>query len=168
MAAAGGLAITLLETSPALKILATSREPLGRPGEFRFPLTGLGMAAEAAWVGDAEQLFEQRASEVRPDLIHDDDMRLAVASICRHLDGMPLAIELAAARVDTMSPAEIDRHLSDRFSLLSDGRADRPATPVAPGLARLELQPPHPGRKEWLRLPRHLQRTVRRVGCAGR
>jgi len=127
IAAAGDLAIILLEAAPGLKILATSREPLGRTGEVRFPLAGLGMAEGAASVGDAERLFEQRATEVRPDLIHDDDVKLAVASICRHLDGMPLAIELAAARVDTMSPAEIDRHLSDRFSLLADTRVDRPA-----------------------------------------
>jgi predicted ATPase len=125
--AAGNMAIKLLEAAPTLKILATSREPLGRPGEFRFPLTGLGMAEETGSSGDAERLFAQRASEVRPDLIHDEDMRPAIASICRHLDGLPLAIELAAARVDTLSPDEIDRHLSDRFSLLSDGRADRPA-----------------------------------------
>jgi tetratricopeptide (TPR) repeat protein len=76
-------------------------------------------------VGDAEQLFAVRAAAVQPGFAIDEANREDVSAICRHLDGMPLAIELAAARVDTLSPAEIARHLGDRFRLLADAHADR-------------------------------------------
>jgi len=123
----GELSVRLLEMAPNVKILATSRRALGRDGEVRFPLEGLDTSSEAAQSGDAERLFEARAAGVQPEFTLDETTQPEVASICRHLDGMPLAIELAAARADVLSPGEIDRHLSDRFLLLADERADRPA-----------------------------------------
>lgn len=120
------LALKLLEMAPRVKILATSRRVLGGKGEVRFLLDGLDTSSEARLPGDAERLFEERAAAVRSEFTLEEANLGEVASICRHLDGMPLAIELAAARIDVLSPAEIDRHLSDRFLLLADERPDRP------------------------------------------
>jgi non-specific serine/threonine protein kinase len=114
------LVATLLETVPDLKILATSRRALGPPGEVRFPLEGLATSTAAEPIFDAERLFEARAIEVRRGFSLNETTRPFVASICRHLDGMPLAIELAAARTDVLSPSEIDGHLARRFALLAD------------------------------------------------
>jgi len=124
---AGGLAVRLLELAPDVKILATSRQALGREGEFRCLLDGLDTSHEGTQSGDAERLFETRAAAVHPEFVLDETTQPQVASICRHLDGMPLAIELAASRVDVLSPTEIDRLLSDRFLLLTDGRVERSA-----------------------------------------
>ena len=124
---AGELAVRLLEMAPDVKILTTSRQVLGREGEVRCPLDGLDTSSDEARSGDAERLFETRATAVRPNFTLDEMTQPQVASICRHLDGMPLAIELAAARVDVLSPAEIDRLLSDRFLLLTDARVEWPS-----------------------------------------
>ena len=124
-AAAGELAVRLLQAAPGLKILATSRQPLGREGEIRFPLDGLRTSSEGAPPEDAERLFAVRAAAVRPEFTLDGTNQPEVASICRHLDGIPLAIELSAARVDVLAPAEIDRHLEERFLLLADQRVER-------------------------------------------
>ncbi len=75
--------------------------------------------------GDAEALFAIRAGAVQPGFALGESNRTDVSSICRHLDGLPLAIELAAARVDTLSPSEIAQHLDDRFRLLAGDHADR-------------------------------------------
>lgn len=125
--AAGELAVRLLQAAPGLKILATSRQALGREGEIRFPLDGLNTASEGAPPEDAEQLFAVRAAAVRPEFTLEGANQQSVASICRHLDGLPLAIELSAARVDVLAPAEIDHHLGERFLLLADQRIERPA-----------------------------------------
>lgn len=123
--AVAALAPSLLETAPNLKILATSRQVLGSDGEIRFPVEGLATSAQDESFFDAERLFEARAAAVRVDFGLAGPNRSAVASICRHLDGMPLAIELAAARVDVLSPAEIDGQLSSRFAMLSDQPGQR-------------------------------------------
>ena len=124
--AAGDLAARLLGGAPDLRILATSRRALDTVGEHRFRLDGLDTGGGDASIGEAQRLFEERAVAVRPGFALDDSALPAVTSICRHLDGMPLAIELAAARADTLSPAEIDGYLVDRFRLLEDPHQERP------------------------------------------
>ncbi|OWA14260.1 AfsR family transcriptional regulator [Streptomyces sp. CS159] len=108
------LAETLLTRCPGLTVLATSREPLGVPGESVRPV-------EPLTPGQARRLFAARASAVRPDadaVLRDEG---AVAEICRRLDGLPLAIELAAARLRLLTPREIADRLDDRFRLLTSG-----------------------------------------------
>ncbi|WP_326766819.1 winged helix-turn-helix domain-containing protein [Streptomyces sp. NBC_01591] len=115
--AAATLAETLLTHCPQLRILATSREPLGVPGESVRPVGPLP-------ADPAHRLFAERARAVRPDFdpeqetAHDLE---AVAEICRRLDGQPLAIELAAARLRMLSPRQIADRLDDRFLLLTGG-----------------------------------------------
>ncbi|MFJ9676376.1 BTAD domain-containing putative transcriptional regulator [Streptomyces sp. NPDC101221] len=112
--AAARLAETLLTRCPGLTILATSREPLGVPGESVRPVEPL--SPEQAF-----RLFTARAGAVRPDadvVLRDEE---AVAEICRRLDGLPLAIELAAARLRLLTPREIADRLDDRFRLLTSG-----------------------------------------------
>ncbi len=120
---AGRLATRLLAGAPGLRILATSRRALDTVGEYRYRLEGLGTSGNGS--GDAERLFEARAAAVRPGSLLDGATLPAVSSICRHLDGMPLAIELAAARTDALSPAEIEGYLLDRFLLLGDPNTER-------------------------------------------
>ncbi|MFF2362227.1 BTAD domain-containing putative transcriptional regulator [Streptomyces sp. NPDC058122] len=112
--AAAELAETLLTRCPGLTILATSREPLGIPGESVRPVEPLPP-------DPARRLFTERASVVRPDAataLHDS---AAVDEICRRLDGLPLAIELAAARLRMLTPRQIADRLDDRFRLLTSG-----------------------------------------------
>ena len=126
----------LLAACPGLRVIATSREPLGVRGEiiWRVPPLGLPQAApgevanadEAARC-EAVQLFVERAASVRPDFSHNEANLAAVADICRTLDGVPLAIELAAARVRALSAEQIATRLADRFGLLALG--DRTAPP---------------------------------------
>ncbi|WP_219415813.1 ATP-binding protein [Pseudonocardia nigra] len=108
------LAETLLHACPQLRVLATSREPLGVPGEVLHPVGALPEA-------DAVRLFADRGAAVRPGFALTPDVAPAVAEICRRLDGQPLPIELAAARLRTLSPTEIDERLDDRFRLLTSG-----------------------------------------------
>lgn len=124
--AAGDLAALLLARAPGLRILATSRRALDTVGEYRFRLDGLETSGVGVGTGEAQQLFEARAAAVRPGFTLDEAALPAVSSICRHLDGMPLAVELAAARADALSPTEIDGHLLDRFRLLGDPHQERP------------------------------------------
>ncbi|MFD3588893.1 BTAD domain-containing putative transcriptional regulator [Streptomyces sp. NPDC058683] len=112
--AAAALAETLLTRCPGLTILATSREPLGVPGESVRPVEPL--APE-----QAHRLFEERAATVRPDVRGAPGDRTAVDEICRRLDGLPLAIELAAARLRLLTPRQIADRLDDRFRLLTSG-----------------------------------------------
>jgi predicted ATPase/DNA-binding SARP family transcriptional activator len=114
VAAAAALTESLLLACPRLRVVATSREPLGVPGEVLHPVDAL---AEA----DAMVLFSDRAAAVRPGFVVTAAVRPAVTEICRRLDGQPLAIELAAARLRTLSPAEIAARLDDRFRLLTTG-----------------------------------------------
>jgi len=108
--AAARLADLLLERCPGIVILATSREPLGIRGEQVWPVPPLA--------ADAARLFGERARAVRPDFRaaeHADVIR----AICARLDGIPLAIELAAARVAHLSPLQIAERLEDRLKLLT-------------------------------------------------
>ncbi|MFJ6658430.1 ATP-binding protein [Streptomyces sp. NPDC091377] len=112
--AAAGLAETLLTHCPGLTVLATSREPLGVPGESVRPV-------EPLRPDQAHRLFAERASAVRPDPDPTPRDTEAVAEICRRLDGLPLAIELAAARLRMLTPRQIADRLDDRFRLLTAG-----------------------------------------------
>ncbi|WP_328539093.1 AfsR/SARP family transcriptional regulator [Streptomyces sp. NBC_00344] len=111
--AAATLAAELLARCPGLTILATSREPLGVPGELVRPLEPLNQPS-------ALQLFAERGAAARPGFRVEDDPA-AAAEICRRLDGLPLAIELAAARLRMLGPRQIADRLDDRFRLLTGG-----------------------------------------------
>jgi len=115
----------LLARVPGLTILVTSRRPLDAPGEVRFPLEGLAVGTADGTAGDAEDLFMERASEIDPRFGQDEPPSAAVTAICQHLDGMPLALELAAARTDVLSPVEIADLLTRRFGVLIDDRHRR-------------------------------------------
>ncbi|MDQ0379089.1 BTAD domain-containing putative transcriptional regulator [Amycolatopsis thermophila] len=109
-----------------LRILATSREPLGITGEALWPVAPLALPGEDAAPGEiasspAVQLLRDRAGAVRKDLVTDARALPTVARICRALDGMPLAIELAAARLRTMTLDQLADRLDDRFRLLTGG-----------------------------------------------
>ncbi|MEU7115254.1 BTAD domain-containing putative transcriptional regulator [Streptomyces sp. NPDC046182] len=116
--AAAALAETLLTHCPHLRVLATSREPLGIPGETVRPVEPLPP-------DPAHRLFAERARAVRPDFGIGagtcGDGPDAVEEICRRLDGLPLAIELAAARLRLLTPSQIADRLDDRFRLLTSG-----------------------------------------------
>jgi predicted ATPase/DNA-binding SARP family transcriptional activator len=116
----------LVESCPELRVLATSREALAVPGEIQVAVGPLPVpdetgATEAIPHAPAVRLFLDRARAVRPSFVLDAETAPVVASICRQLDGMPLAIELAAARVKALSPADIATRLQDRFALLTSG-----------------------------------------------
>jgi predicted ATPase/DNA-binding SARP family transcriptional activator len=120
-------AATLLRRNEHVRILATSRQPLGVAGEVVWSVPPLELAEEGATslvevaASGAVRLFEARARASRTDFMLDADNAGAVAHICRSLDGLPLAIELAAARVNLLSPAKIVERLDDRFAFLSHG-----------------------------------------------
>src|SRR3954453_2364900 len=127
VAAAGRLAEGLLFDCPGVRILATSREALGVAGEQVWPLHALDLPPSAATIDDvvaseAVQLFAERARAVQPGFVLDASNAEAVAEICRRLDGIPLAVELAAARVTIMTPTDIAARLDQRFQLLTGGR----------------------------------------------
>jgi len=109
------LAEDLLRACPALVILATSREPVGAAGEVTWRVPSLPVD------GAAIELFADRGRRARPGFAVTPENGAAVAEICRRLDGIPLAIELAAARLTAFSPAEIAAGLHDRFRLLTGG-----------------------------------------------
>jgi predicted ATPase len=118
----------LLSRCPNLTVLATSREPLRIPGEvtWRVPSLSLprlvsGASAEELLAAESVRLFATRAAQAAPGFGLDGDNADAVASLCHRLDGMPLAIELAAARVSVLTPAEIVERLDDSLDLLSAG-----------------------------------------------
>lgn len=131
--ASAGLVSELSHTCPKLHVLATSREPLAVDGEATFDVGPLPVpdpdaeSASTVATADAARLFEVRARQVRPQFRIDDDNASAVAEICRRLGGIPLAIELAAARVRVLSPGQIATGLSDRFGLLTGGVRGAPA-----------------------------------------
>jgi predicted ATPase/class 3 adenylate cyclase/DNA-binding CsgD family transcriptional regulator len=108
------LAEALLRAAPALRIVATSREPLGISGELTWRVPSLD---EEAGI----RLFVERAAQVRPGFTAKGDDAEAVTQVCRRLDGLPLAIELAAARVRMMPPPRIAAALDDRFRVLTGG-----------------------------------------------
>ncbi|MEV0691872.1 BTAD domain-containing putative transcriptional regulator [Streptomyces sp. NPDC050388] len=111
--AAARLAQALLERCPGLTVLATSREPLGVPGELLRPVEPLPEPV-------ALRLLADRGAAAHPGFRVDDDPE-ACAEICRRLDGLPLAIELAAARLRMLTPRQIADRLDDRFRLLTSG-----------------------------------------------
>jgi predicted ATPase/class 3 adenylate cyclase len=110
----------VLERCPGVKVVATSREALHTPGEVAWVVPSLGLPGGAE-VSDAERLFLLRAAEADPHYQPTGADLDAVAQICRRLDGLPLAIELAAARVRVLSATEIAERLDDRFRLLTGG-----------------------------------------------
>ncbi|MER6581321.1 BTAD domain-containing putative transcriptional regulator [Nonomuraea sp. NPDC001023] len=124
--AAAVLVERLLDECPELRVLATSREPLNVPGERLLPLpplepppSGAGPAEAAAY--PSVRLLVDRAAAARPSFAVDEGNAPAVVALCRRLDGMPLAIELAAARLRTMTPRQLADRLDDRFRLLDGG-----------------------------------------------
>lgn len=127
------LVAELSSACPRLHVLATSRVPLVVEGEATFEVAPLPVpdrdAASASNVAavDAARLFEVRARQAAADFRISDENASAVAEICRRLDGIPLAVELAAARVRVLAPAQIAAGLSDRFRLLTDGLRGAPA-----------------------------------------
>jgi predicted ATPase/DNA-binding SARP family transcriptional activator len=116
VAGVADLVHALVSRTGNLRVLTTSRAPLGLSSETVFALPELDLATTV-------ELFEQRARAARPDVDLPAD---TVAALCRRLDGLPLAAELAAARVRVMSVAEIARRLEDRFALLRGGPRDAP------------------------------------------
>jgi len=112
----------LLVSCASLRILVTTREPLRIPSEIVWRIPALQRAGDTADPEDpALKLFIARATQARPDLLLAPSSLPVIASICRQLDGMPLAIELAAAAVSTLSLEEVRDRLDDRFRLLAGG-----------------------------------------------
>ena len=123
----------LLAGCPALRVIATSREPLRVRGEtvwrvppLELPLAVGDLSAAELATHEAVRLFTDRAAAVRPGFALDADNSGAVVRLCRTLDGMPLAIELAAARVGALSVEQIAGRLGDRFQLLASGDRTAP------------------------------------------
>jgi non-specific serine/threonine protein kinase len=140
VAACAALIERLLQKCPGLKILATSREVLGLTGEVAWSVPPLSLPDQRPWVNPASpdealrryqesesvQLFVARAAASSPEFKVSAENGAWVAEICRRLDGMPLAIELAAARVRSLSVQEIARRLDDRFQLMTGGSRTAP------------------------------------------
>lgn len=118
----------LLRSCPRLTVLATSRQPLGVEGEVSWNVPSLSLPADASTISvealtqyEAVRLFIDRASRARPNFKVSNDNAAAVAAICSQLEGIPLPIELAAARVRVLPPSQISEGLADRFRLLTGG-----------------------------------------------
>jgi predicted ATPase/DNA-binding SARP family transcriptional activator len=131
--AAAGLAEYLLAACPALVMLATSREALGVEGELSWQVPPLSLpevksapTASALASYDAVKLFEQRAQLVRPSFRITDENAAAVLIICQRLDGLPLAIELAAARMRILSATQLAERMDDIFAVLVGGARSAP------------------------------------------
>ena len=125
--AAADFAAAVIAAAPELHVIATSREPLGVDGEVVRRVRSLGVpdeSADAATVdaADAVRMFVDRATAASGEFVLGPVNRAAVVEICRKLDGIPLAIELAAARVRAMTPEQIAARLDERFRLLSGAR----------------------------------------------
>ncbi len=126
--AAASLTMDLLEGGSGLRVLATSRETLNLPGEITWqvpllssPVNGEETRIDELMRYESVQLFVDRAQAASPNIGIADDDAPALADICRRLDGLPLALELAAARVRALSVPQIAQHLDDRFALLTGG-----------------------------------------------
>jgi len=128
----GDVAAAILRTCPSVQVLATSREPLALDGETVWPLHPLPLpeagAADPVQVVEsaAVRLFVDRAGAASPGFRLTDETAPYVLEICQRLDGLPLALELAAARVRSMAPPDIARGLDAPFALLTSGRRDDP------------------------------------------
>ena len=138
----------LLSAAPRLKVLVTSREPLHIYGEYEYLVIPLRLP-EAKDGGDLEalacvpsvQLFVERVQAVNPHFRLNADNAQSISTICGRLDGLPLAIELAASRSKWLTPHEILDQLTNRLTLLVDGPRDRPVRQrLAAGSDRLELR----------------------------
>lgn len=122
----------ILSVCPYLTFLITSQSALGIEGEQQVPVLPLptpetaGMTTEEILRFDAVELFLQRARAVSPHLVLDDEQAAVIATICRKLDGLPLAIELAAARTNILSPKALLARLSNRLQVLTGDRRDVP------------------------------------------
>ena len=132
LAAAAELVSALLSACPALQVVATSRAPLQIRGEQVFPVDPLplpapGAATETIAQSEAVHLFAERAHAVYPAFRLETGNATVVASLCRHLDGLPLAIELAAAHSAVLTPAALLAQMPDRLRLLAGGARDLPA-----------------------------------------
>jgi predicted ATPase len=133
--AAAPLVTRLLDAAPGLRVLATSRAPLRLRAEHEVPVDPLPLPATttrddplaAAQASPAVQLFVERAQAVKPGFTLDESNASAVGAICRRLDGLPLAIELAAARVRVLPPKQLLARLDQRLTLLTGGSRDLPA-----------------------------------------
>jgi len=132
---AAGVVIALLGSAPGLVVLATSRRPLHLPGEHEVPVPPLPVPADAAGAGDvvasaAVQLFVQQAGMVRPGFAVTQSNASDVAAICRRLDGLPLAIELAASRARLLTPKALLARLGPSLPLAAadTGRPSRHQT----------------------------------------
>ncbi|HEY1318775.1 MAG TPA: tetratricopeptide repeat protein, partial [Streptosporangiaceae bacterium] len=130
---AAKLAAHVLRAAPDLRILVTSREPLMLAGEVVWAVPPLDLPGPAASQQPAAlaqfsavQLFVMRASAAAPGFRLDEGNARAVAALCRRLDGIPLALELAATRVRTLGVAELLARLDDRFRVLATGHRDAP------------------------------------------
>jgi len=131
---AAPLVVELLQAGPRLKIVVSSRAPLHVSGEREFPVQPLGVpdpqhlpSLDALSQFEAVKLFIERAIAVKPNFAVTNENAPAVAEICARLDGLPLAIELAAARIKLLPAQAILAHLGDRLGLLSGGGRDLPA-----------------------------------------
>jgi predicted ATPase len=126
--AAATMAEALLRASPAAQVIATSREPLRAEGEWLYPVPPLGVPAEDARDADdpvrygAVRFFVERARATDSHFAPGRRNTALIAAVCRRLDGIPLAIELAAARVASLGIDELAAHLDDVFNLLTGGR----------------------------------------------
>jgi len=124
----------LLATAPAVQMLVTSREPLKVRGEHVLPIDPLGTGGldgdatfESIAASEAVQLFVERAKAARPDFELTEENAATIALICLRLDGLPLALELAAARLSLFAPGELLARLSQRADVLGSGARDLPA-----------------------------------------
>jgi predicted ATPase/DNA-binding XRE family transcriptional regulator len=127
-----GLAGTLLRACPRLRVLATSREPLGMAGGVVWSVPALSLprldapVIPARETSEAVSLFVERARAVSPEFALTEQNAHAIAEVCVQLDGLPLALELAAARVRVLAPMQIAERLGDRFHLLASGSRGAP------------------------------------------
>ena len=125
-----GVASTLLASCPNVELVATSREPLAISGEQVYRVPPLGVPGERVsdldTLADSEsvRLFMDRAGRQKPDLLLDATNATTIARICRRLDGLPLAIELAAVRLSSLSPSDLDVRLDERFAVLRSTARD--------------------------------------------
>lgn len=144
-------AARLLGSLEGLRVVATSREPLGVPGEVLYrvmPMTVPAPGLESAQMlaeNESVALFVDRASAVKPNFRMDEDNAGAVAEICRRLEGIPLAIELAAARAKVLNPLQIAERLEDRFKILrtrgGTGSSRQQTLEAAIGWSYTQLEP---------------------------